>query len=277
MRTTSYPAKIVYPAGADASLLRRLRRKAFENRVKMLEAEHAEFVRNAKLQEQGLQPLLKVLKVDRASIAKAVAAVRKSNRTRFSREKAPLFKPLSAHNPTRYAPFDMPWTHVSGGGLTGLRQYGPDLNTGETGFSIGIWNGGSLSTVSSVGFWYYPNSDATLHVNLNASVWGRAYVYSALLGYASAYAGLRLYIERYSSDFHVHKATSDIYDNWGVLELDARKFDWVSRSVSISLPARRNTWYAIWADAVQRASAGGIADAVSNFCMYMGPVNYWLD
>jgi hypothetical protein len=35
-------------------------------------------------------------------------------------------------------------------------------------------------------------------------------------------------------------------------------------------------WYAIWGAAYQSAYAGGIADSVSNFDIYVGPISYFV-
>jgi hypothetical protein len=183
--------------------------------------------------------------------------------------------PFKAHNPVRYAPFDMPWSSASWGGISLGFLRGPNVRTGEIGADMAIFNGGGASSVASVGFWYYAQQAGTLYITSQALVWGRGYVFSALFGYASAYAGLRVYVERYSADFTTFSARTDIYTRGGVLEFDIRSFDWVTRSVSIAIPLRANTWYAIWTDAVQSAYAGGIADAVSNFDMYAGPVAYF--
>lgn len=269
--------QLVFPTGADAKLLKKLRPKAEAKRLATAKAEHAAFERHLKEGLAASSTFGKVFGLKRDTVAEQTAAARKANRTKLAKLKAPTIEPLVAHNPTRYAPFDMTWSRVSGGGITVLRPYGPNASSGRTGYSIGIFNGGSVSTRTSVGFWYYAGESGTLHVTLSARIWGRAYVYSALFGYASAYAGLRVWIERNSSDFRAWHATNPIYDNNGVVEFDLRNFDWVTRTVSISAPVRAHTWYSIWGEAVQSAGAGGIADAVSNFSMYMGPVSYWLD
>jgi hypothetical protein len=223
-----------------------------------------------------LAPLVRALDIDELALEKAVAGVRSANRRRFRSERPGRVNPLKGTNPTRYAPFDFTWRHQSGGGINITRRYGPNAASGETGHSIGIFNGGSVSTQSAVGFWFFATANGTLHVTVNARVWGRAYAFAALLGYASAYAGLRVYVQPYNP-FQTYQATTQIYRNNGIAEFDVRSWNYESRNVSISVPARRNTWYAIWGAAVQSAGAGGLADAVSNFQMLMGPVHYWVD
>lgn len=268
---------IIYPNGADLKLLKRLEKKREAERTAVAKAEHAAFERHLKEGLRDSSPFAKAFGLDREVLVRQVSARRKAHQKALAKLKAPEIQPLKAHNPTRYAPFDLPWSWVSGGGITALTPYGPNVNTGRTGYSIAIFNGGSVSTVSSVGFWYYAGESGSLHITLNANIWGRAFVYSALFGYASAYAGLRVWVERNASDFRTWSATTPIYNNNGVVEFDLREFNWVTRTVSITVPVRARTWYSIWGDAVQSAGAGGIADAVSNFSMYMGPVNYWLD
>ena len=276
MATRGSSTRLVIPEGSDRAILRRLNARATTQLGALAAAEHREIERNANLQQKGLVPLLNAMDIDRPAVEKAAATVRAANRRRFSAERPGRFEPLKGPNPTRYAPFDFTWSWISGGGLNITRQYGPNARTGETGYSIGIFNGGSLSTQSAVGFWYYATANGTLRVVANATVWGRAYIFSGLFGYASAYAGLRVWVQPYSP-FQTYRATTPIYDNSGVLEFDIRYFDYVNRTVSISVPARRNTWYAIWGGAVQSAGAGGVADAVSNFQMHVGPIHYWVD
>ena len=126
--------------------------------------------------------------------------------------------------------------------------------------------------MAAVGFWFYSSGEGSLNITSYATVWGRGYVFSGLFGYASAYAGLRLVVYG-PGTANPSIATTDIYNNWGVLEFDITSFDWVTFSVSLSVPAQPG-WYFAWTDAVQSAYAGGIADAVSNFDMYVGPV-WW--
>ncbi len=265
---------LVYPEGADRQLLRKFQAQALAERKRQFGAEHKAFLRQAAMKAKALSPLVNTLGVSKEEIAKLYAKKRKDMQTFLKKETPPAFRPLTSHNPVRYAPYDMTWSSASWGGITIGFLRGPNAKTGEIGADMGIFNGGGASTVCSVGFWYFAQHDSTLFLSVQASVWGRGYVFSGLFGYASAYAGLRAYVERYSSDFKVFSATTDIYDDWGVLEFDIGTFDWVTRTVGIIVPLRANTWYAIWADAVQHAYAGGIADSVSNFDMYVGPVSY---
>jgi hypothetical protein len=266
----------VFPEGADRKLLQGLQRKALAERKRLFQDEHKKFLEEAEMKAKVLEPITSKLAISRREIESLMSEQRAKMKKLLSGAKPGAIKPLKGDNPVRYAPYDMPWSSISCGGITYCHLYGPKPATGEAGASLGIFNGGGASSVASNGFWYYAQQNGTLYLTIQALVWGRGYVFSGLFGYASAYAGLRAYVERYSSDFTTFKATSNIYDNWGVLEFDIRTFDWVNRSVSLTLPVRRNTWYAIWADMVQSAYAGGIADSVSNFDMYVGPVSYFV-
>ncbi len=268
-------SKPVYPEHADLEFLRRLHRKSTQEREKRFRAQYEAFMRDSKMKEQALIPLIKQFGVNREVVERTYAGKRKEMQRLLTSTKPGPVKPLTTHNPVRYAPFDMPWSSANWGGITVGYLRGPNITTGEIGADMGIFNGGGASSVVSVGFWYYALQAATLYITTQALVWGRGYVFAGLFGYASAYAGLRVYVERYSPDFTTFSATTDIYNNWGILEFDIRYFDWVTRTASIAVPLRANTWYAIWTDAVQNAYAGGIADSVSNFDMYVGPVSFF--
>ncbi|MBV9178227.1 MAG: hypothetical protein JO297_14445 [Nitrososphaeraceae archaeon] len=268
--------KIVYPKGSDRETLKKLHSIASERRKEQFTKQHEEFIKTAKLKAESLSPLVDMLNIDRKRVEETISNTRKAMQERIGNKEPPTFESEVSHNPVRYAPFDMPYTNISCGGITycSLRN---DPNSGEIGADLAIFNGGGGSSVSSIGFWYYAGQSGTLSVIINASVWGSGYVFSALFGYASAYARLRAYIEKYSSDFKVYTSSTNIYDRSGVLEFDITNFDWQSFSVGISIPVDAGTWYAIWADAVQGAYAGGIADSVSNFDMYVNSVVYSLD
>ncbi len=102
--------------------------------------------------------------------------------------------------------------------------------------------------------------------------WGAGYVASAF-GYASAYAGLQLFVRDHSTG-DVYVTTTDIYnksaDGFG---FDITRFDGNLISALYYVPVHANSWYEVWGGAVQHAYAGGIvADAVSNFDMYVSPI-----
>jgi hypothetical protein len=273
---TTRASKIVRPPGADAALLKDFYRKATLAKETELRQFHAQFLRQSKSKAAALAPLVQSLGVDEKKAAQLLAKRRKAMRSEIEKMRPPKFKPLSSHNPARYAPYDFDWSYLNCGGISACKTYGPNAGTGEIGADLGIFNAGGASAGSAVGFWYYAQAGGTLRVTVNASVWGVGYVFSGLFGYASAWAGLRVYVQRYSP-FTQWMAQSNIYDDWGVIEFDVSTFDFETRTVSISVPVVAHNWYAIWGDVHQSAYAGGIADSVSNFDLSIGPISYWLD
>lgn len=267
--------KIVFPKGADPALLKEFHRRAIADLGNRSKEAHAAFLRNAELKSKALTSVVDTLGIKRREVEQAALQKRKQLREQVRRAKPTGFKPFAEHNPARYAPFDFSWPYINCGGITACSLYGPSTGSGQIGADLAVFNGGGASAASAVGFWYYAQHGGTLYVTVQASVWGRGYVYSALFGYASAWCALRTYVYRYSP-FTSWSASADIYNDWGVVEFDIRSFDWETRSVSIAVPVVAGNWYEIWGAAYQSAYAGGIADSVSNFDMYVGPVWYTL-
>jgi hypothetical protein len=266
---------VVFPPYSDVKFLKSLHKKATQEREKKAREDHQAFLRDSRMKERAMAPLVKQLGLSRDDMERTFDEERKQQQA-LAKAKPPPPPVITGHNPVRFAPFDMPWSYASWGGISVAFLRGPNAASGEIGADMGIFNGGGASTVASVGFWYYGQQEGTLYITTQALVWGRAYIFAGLFGYASAYAGLRVYVERYSADFTTFSGTTDIYNNAGFFTLDIRSFDWVTRTASVVIPVRANTWYAIWTDAVQSAYAGGLADSVSNFDMYVGPVSYFV-
>jgi hypothetical protein len=265
-----------YPGGLDPQWLKELQERGKADLAGRFKSEHQEFLDNAKLKEQSLSPVIESLGVEREQVEQASSGWREAMRNRVRQLKPTPFKPLKGHNPSRYAPFDAQWSAINCGGINACTLYGPDAETGQIGADLASFNAGGAASGSAVGFWYFAEQEGNLSATAFASVWGVGYVYSALFGYASAYAGLRIYIYEYTdAGVNTYSATTDIYNQSGVLTVDVGQFNWVTRSVGLVIPQHLNTWYFIWVDAVQSAYAGGIADSVSNFEMYVGPVTYF--
>ena len=264
-----------FPQGADHEMLRSFQRRSALDRERQFMDEHDSYIRKAKQAEQGLTPIADLSGIKRDEAAKVLVERRKQMQE-FLRQQVPTsVEPLTGHNPAKYAPYPLTWSAINCGGITYCTLRGPNGSSGEEGADLAIFNGGGASSVASVGFWYYAQEAGTLYISVQALVWGWGYVFSGLFGYANAYCGLRAYVEQYSSPFKVYTATTGIYDNGGVLVVDATNFNWVTRSASLAVPLVPQTWYAIWADDVQHAYAGGLADSVSNFDFYVGPIYYF--
>jgi hypothetical protein len=267
------PEKILFPQHADLASLKKFHRRVTTDLGNRSKAAHAAFLREAALKAKALAPVVNTIGARRRAVEQAALPKRRQLRDLVRRGKPTPFKPLREHNPARYAPFDFSWPYINCGGITACSLYGPNSGSGQIGADLGVFNGGGAGAASAVGFWHYAQYSGTLHVTVQASVWGRGYVYSALFGYASAWCALRTYVYRYAP-FTSWMASADIYNDWGVVEFDVRYFNWESRSVSISVPVVAGNWYEIWGAAYQSAYAGGIADSVSNFDMYVGPIWY---
>ena len=275
MTMASENSQIAYPQGADLEPLRSLQRRSALDRERRFLEDHDNFIRKASQAEQGLRSLADLSGIKQENAAQALAERRKQMHEFLRQQQPGQVEPLKGHNPAQYAPYPLTWNSITCGGITYCSLRGPNGSTGEEGADLGIFNGGGASSVTSVGFWYFAQEAGTLYISVQALVWGWGYVFSGLFGYANAYCGLRAYVEQYSPTFTVYTAMTDIYNNGGVLVVDATNFNWVVRSASIAVPLVPQTWYAIWADDVQHAYAGGIADSVSNFDMYIGPIYYF--
>jgi hypothetical protein len=108
-------------------------------------------------------------------------------------------------------------------------------------------------------------------VSVQANVWGIGLV-EAAFGYASAYAGLQLFVREVSTG-ETFVITTDKYNK----SADGFGFDRTNvdayYSAHLDVPVRANTWYQVWGGAVQHAYAGGVvAGAVTNFDMFIAPI-----
>ncbi|MEK6225531.1 MAG: hypothetical protein AABM40_04465 [Chloroflexota bacterium] len=266
--------KVLFPEGADRQLLRRFHTRSVAELEKRNKEAHTLFLRESAIKARTGAKLAESFGPKQRDMEKALTAERRRLREYVRGAKPTRFQTLKAHNPVRYAPFDFPWSYINCGGISYCSLHNPNASSGEIGADLGIFNGGGASSGSAVGFWHYAQQSGTLYTTVQASVWGRGYVFSGLFGYASAWCALRVYVQRYSP-FTTWSASTDIYNNWGVLEFDIRTFNWETRSVSIAIPVVAGNWYAIWGAAYQSAYAGGVADSVSNFDIYIGPISYF--
>ena len=264
------------PEGIDLEFLKNLQKRGDAAREKETKAAYQALLQKAYIHQQGLDPVIEQLGVDEQKIQEAASVKREGLQQQMNQRKPSPFTPRKGHNSARYAPFDFQWDSINCGGITSCSLYGPDAESGIVGADLASYNAGGGYSNSGVGFWYNSPTDGTMSVDVQASVWGVGYVYSALFGYAEAYTGLRVYVEEYLDGnlSQVYQATTDIYKDSGILVLNITEFNWETKDVRISVPVQANAWYAIWGNAVQDAYAGGIADAVSNFEMYMGPITY---
>src|SRR5438874_753268 len=226
---------IRFPDGADRRLLRQFHRRASADLDRQRTRAHATFLREAELKTRAATKLAATFGMKERDLQRSLASERRRLREYVGGAKPSRAKILKAHNPVRYAPFDFPWSWINCGGITACSSYGPSASSGQIGADLGIWNGGGAGAASAVGFWYYAQQSGTLYTTVQANVWGRGYVFAGLFGYASAWCALRVYVQRYSP-FTSWSASADIYNNWGVLELDIRTFDWETRTVSLAVP-----------------------------------------
>jgi hypothetical protein len=271
MKTKS---QITFPEGANQSLLRQRSKKALAERERRHKQAHQSLLHRVKLLAKH-QPGL-----NRKDVKNALAEQRRLLQRLYPREEPPPFKPLKGHNPARFVPFDMAWSSLEPAGSGTL--VGPDTATGLIGAHLELEEGGAVSAISSVGFWHFAPIAATLYITVQASVTGRAWTLSG-----ETYAGLQVYVEEYSPDLPVFAAKTDLFRSsvsaaGGIIGEDfpvvvlvrsASGFEsWTSRTVSIAVPLRPDTWYAIWADAVHYV--GGIG--VSDFDMVAGPITFFL-
>lgn len=268
-----------FPKGFDLETLKQMQNQGAALRQQRFNEAHKNHLEQAALKAQGLTAVVEQFGAKSDVVEKAAAERRQAMQNQLLTAKPTPFKPVQGHNPARYAPFDFSWDSINCGGITACSLYGPNAETGEAGADLAIFNGGGSSAEVCNGFWYYSQHEGTLYVDVQAWVWGRGYIFSGLFGYAQAYAGLSTYVEEYVDGVQTgyHKNRADIYNHSGILAFDITTFDWVVKNVAISVPVRANTWYAIWGCLEQNAYAGGIADAVSNFDMYLAPVVYFME
>jgi hypothetical protein len=263
---------VKYPPGADRKLLESGHARSIEEHEARFAAAHHRFVRASEYKASALNASLELLGFSRERVESAVGEQYAASRDYVRRIKLSPKPPRSGHNPVRYAPYDFSWSGENCGGINACSNYGPNAASGEIGADLFSSTAGGASSGVYVGDWFYSQSEDTWSVSVQAYVWGAGYVASAF-GYASAYAGLQLFVRDHSTG-DVYVTTTDIYnksaDGFG---FDITRFDGNLISALYYVPVHANSWYEIWGGAVQHAYAGGIvADAVSNFDMYVSPI-----
>jgi hypothetical protein len=181
------------------------------------------------------------------------------------------FRPLTGHNPVRYAPFDWPYDSVIGGGVSGLSLYGTSALNGHAGANMGGVIGGHESAVTGVGFFYYAQQSGNLFVDAQVNFTGKGEV-QAVFGYANASAIVTVDVAQYDP-WQFWTATNEIYNRSAyVVEFDYRDWDWTTKGTSLIVPIRAGGLYAIACNLHQDIYIGGLyALAVSNFEAYLGP------
>jgi hypothetical protein len=263
---------IKYPEGADRKVLESGHARAIEEHERRFAAAHDSFLRNSEHKASALNASLALLGFSREQVESAVTEQYAASRDYVRSIRLSPKPPPSGHNPVRYAPYDFSWSGQNCGGIDLCKLYGPDASSGEIGADLFTSTAGGASSGAYVGDWFYSQSEDTWSVSVQAYVWGAGYVASAF-GYAAAYAGLQLFVRDHSTG-DVYVTTTDIYnksaDGFG---FDITQFDGTVISALSYIPVHANSWYEVWGGAVQHAYAGGIvADAVSNFDMYVSPI-----
>ncbi|MFY9952488.1 hypothetical protein [Bradyrhizobium sp.] len=261
-----------YPAGADRKLLKTAHARTIKELETRFAAAHKTFLRDSEHKARALDKSMALLNVDRDQVKRAVGKQFASNFAYVRKTRRPPKRPLlRGHNPTRYAPYDFSWSGKNCGGIAICSTYGPNATNGEVGLDLGIYEAGGAAGGAYVGDWFFSQSEDTWSVSVQASVWGRALI-EAAFGYASAYAGLQLFVREDSTD-ETFVITTDIYNN----SADGFGFDLTNvdayYSAQLYIPVHANTWYEVWGGAVQHAYAGGaIAGAACNFDMFIAPI-----
>jgi hypothetical protein len=263
---------VKYPEGADRRVLESGHARAIEEHERRFAAAHDEFLRDSEHKASALNASFELLGFSRERFESAVAEQYAASRDYVRGIRLSPEPPPSGHNPVRYPPYDFSWSGLNCGGIDLCKLYGPDAASGEIGADLFTSTAGGASSGAYVGDWFYSQSEDTWSVSVQAYVWGAGYVASAF-GYAAAYAGLQLFVRDHSTG-DVYVTTTDIYNK----SADGFGFD-ITRSngnviSALSyIPVHANSWYEVWGGAVQHAYAGGIvADAVSNFDMYVSPI-----
>jgi hypothetical protein len=229
-------------------------------------------LRDSEYKASALNASLGLLGFSREQVGRAVAEQYAASRDYVRGIELSPKPPPSGHNPVRYPPYDFSWAGLNCGGIDACKLYGPDRASGEVGADLFTSTAGGASSGAYVGDWFYSQSEDTWSVSVQAYVWGAGYVASAF-GYAAAYAGLQLFV-RDDSTGDTYATTTDIYnksaDGFG---FDITRFNGNTISALSYIQVHANRWYEVWGGAVQHAYAGGIvADAVSNFDMYVSPI-----
>jgi len=261
-----------YPRGADQQLLESEHRRAIEEHERRFREDHEAFLRNSELKAQALNPVIDLLGATREEVESAVAEQYRANRDLVRRIQLPPFEPPTGHNPTRYPPYDFSWSGINCGGIDACQLYGPNAATGEVGADLFTSTAGGASSGAYVGDWFYSQSEDTWAASVQAYVYGVGYI-AAAFGYASAYAGLQLFIRDHSTG-DVYVTTTDIYNKSAdVFGFDVTQFNGQTYTAFRSIPVHANAWYEVWGGAVQHAYAGGAAaDALSSFGMWISPI-----
>jgi hypothetical protein len=271
-KSMTEPEDVKYPQGADRRALESGHARTIEEHERLFAAAHDKFLRHSEHKAGALNVSLGLLGVSPEQVEGAAAEQYAAGRDYVRGIHLAPEPPPSGHNPVRYAPYDFSWSGINCGGINACKTYGPDRVTGEIGADLFSSTAGGGSSGVYVGDWFYSQSEDTWSVSVQAYVWGVGYVASAF-GYAAAYAGLQLFVRDHSNG-NTYTTTTDIYnksaDGFG---FDITEFDSTTVSVLSYIPVHANTWYEVWGGAVQHAYAGGIvADAVSNFDMYVSPI-----
>jgi hypothetical protein len=263
---------VTYPAGADRKLLKTAHARTIKELEKRFAAAHKTFLRNSGLKARAIDKSMALLNVDRDQVKRAVGKQFASNFADARKTGRPPKRPLlRGHNPARYAPYDFSWSGRNCGGIAICKTYGPNASDGEVGLDLGIIEEGGAAGGAYVGDWFFSQTEDTWNVSVQANVWGIGLV-EAAFGYASAYAGLQLFVREDPSG-ETFVITTDIYNK----SADGFGFDWTNvdayYSAQLDVPVRANTWYEVWGGAVQHAYAGGVAaGAVTNFDMFIAPI-----
>jgi len=200
-----------YPEGADRKLLESAHTRSIKELERRFAAANETFRRNSERKASALGSSLALLGVDRKRVQKAVGKQFASNleyvrRTRFSPK-----PPVRGHNPARYAPYDFKWSGKNCGGIEVCKIFGPSTSDGHVGADLLSIVAGGGASGAYVGDWFYSQSEDTWSVSAQANVWGIGYV-GAAFSYASAYAGLQLFV-RDDSTGDVYVTTTDVYND----------------------------------------------------------------
>jgi hypothetical protein len=182
-------------------------------------------------------------------------------------------KPLTGHNPARYAPYAFPWSYLDAGGIGGASLYDVNAGDGSLGADLSDYFGGSGSAASALGFWYQAQHTGNLFVSSQIYIDGAAEVY-AFPGYATANAFVKVFVQQWQP-WNSISAQSTIYDRSAYafsIDVDNNISGYYSASITVPIVAGR--WYCLWAALYQHVTAGGISSAVSNFRGYVGPITY---
>lgn len=269
---------------ADVKVLRSLKRRFLAERKRRLAQEHKNFLQAASLSAKALAT---IKKSDRVELVRKWELTRRTTRNLAAQARRPAFRPLSGHNPARYAPFDFTLSGSEGQGS--VTFYGPSASSGEIGAIVNGRERGGASAFVSVALWYYAGAGArpllspgTLLLSAQATVGGAAEVGSYVgtlpttstnpdtfgtLSFGMAYAGLKAYVV---SAYGLQTGTADITGGTMSAPGQTTFMNWEARTVMVATPLKPETWYLIIVEAVISAANWASAD----FRMFVGPVAY---